>query len=46
MGLRDSHAPGALSWTDLSTPDPAAAAFYGALLGWGEETPAGDAGTY
>jgi hypothetical protein len=48
MGLRDSHAPGTLSWTDLSTPDPAAAAaFYGALLGWeGEESPAGDAGTY
>ncbi len=48
MGLRDSHAPGTFSWTDLSTPDPAAAAaFYGALLGWeGEETPAGDAATY
>jgi predicted enzyme related to lactoylglutathione lyase len=48
MGLRDSHAPGTFSWTDLSTPDPAAAAaFYGALLGWeGEETPAGEAGTY
>ncbi len=48
MGLRDSHAPGTFSWTDLSTPDPAAAAaFYGALLGWeGEEVPAGPDATY
>jgi predicted enzyme related to lactoylglutathione lyase len=43
VGVRDSHAPGTFSWTDLSTPDPAgAAAFYGALLGWrAEEVPAG-----
>ena len=48
MGLRDSHAPGTFSWTDLSTPDPAvAAAFYGALLGWeAEEVPAGPDATY
>jgi predicted enzyme related to lactoylglutathione lyase len=27
--------PGAVSWTELTTPDPAAAqAFYGALFGW------------
>ena len=48
MGQRDSHASGTFSWTDLSTPDPAAAAaFYGALLGWeGEEVPAGPDATY
>jgi uncharacterized protein len=48
VGVRDSHAPGTFSWTDLSTPDPAAAAaFYGALLGWeGEEVPAGPEATY
>jgi uncharacterized protein len=48
VGVRDSHAPGTFSWTDLSTPDPAAAAaFYGALLGWeGEEVPAGPDATY
>jgi uncharacterized protein len=48
VGLRESHAPGTFSWTDLSTPDPAgAAAFYGALLGWeGEEVPAGPDASY
>lgn len=48
MGKRASYPPGTFSWTDLSTPDPpAAAVFYGALLGWeGEEMPAGDAGSY
>jgi uncharacterized protein len=48
MGVRDSHAPGTFSWTDLSTSDPlAAAAFYGALLGWAaEEMPVGPDATY
>jgi predicted enzyme related to lactoylglutathione lyase len=35
MGERTTHAPGTFSWVDLSTTDqPAAKAFYGALLGW------------
>ena len=48
MGTRDSYAPGTFSWTELATFDhDAAAAFYASLLGWkGEETAAGDAGSY
>jgi predicted enzyme related to lactoylglutathione lyase len=35
---RTQYAPGTFSWTDLATPDPAAAkAFYGALFGWEAE---------
>jgi predicted enzyme related to lactoylglutathione lyase len=31
--------PGAVSWTELTTPDPAAAqAFYGKLFGWSFDT--------
>lgn len=31
--------PGAFSWAELSTPDPAAAAdFYGALFGWATQS--------
>ncbi len=39
---------GALTWTELITPDvDAAAAFYGATLGWGTEAmDMGEAGTY
>lgn len=38
------NAPGALTWNDLTTPDPdAAARFYGDWLGWTtEEIPGGD----
>ena len=48
MPERTEYAPGTPSWTDLQTPDQAAAkAFYGALLGWTyEDLPMGqdDAG--
>ena len=38
---------GALSWTDLSTPDPEAAAdFYEALFGWAHQSVATSAGSY
>ena len=40
--------PGAVSWSELITPDPAAAAaFYGSLFGWAVDSmPMGDMGTY
>jgi uncharacterized protein len=46
IGASLVNEPGALTWTDLITPDPtAAAAFYGDLFGWTtEEIP--DAGGY
>jgi uncharacterized protein len=48
MPERTQYAPGTPSWTDLQTPDQAAAkAFYGALFGWSfEDMPVGqdDAG--
>jgi predicted enzyme related to lactoylglutathione lyase len=35
IGARRVNDPGCLTWNDLATPDPdAAAAFYSALLGW------------
>src|ERR1044072_5909003 len=35
MSPRESYPVGVPCWVDLTTPDPqAAAAFYGALLGW------------
>jgi len=48
MGKRSEYAPGAFSWTDLSTPDPdAAKRFYGELLGWEyEDSPVGDGRVY
>lgn len=40
MSERTSYAPGTPSWVDLGTPDTdAAAAFYGALLGWDVREP-------
>ena len=44
IGARLVNAPGAMSWNDLATPDPpAAAAFYGELFGWrAEEVPESD----
>ncbi|MGO8907700.1 MAG: VOC family protein [Solirubrobacteraceae bacterium] len=44
MGERTGYAPGAFCWTDLATTDqPAAKAFYGALLGWeAEDMPVGE----
>ena len=46
IGATLVNTPGALTWNDLVTPDPdAAAQFYGALFGWtAEEIP--DAGGY
>ncbi|HWK27913.1 MAG TPA: VOC family protein [Solirubrobacter sp.] len=46
IGASIVNAPGALTWNDLITPDPAASArFYGDLFGWTtEEVP--DAGGY
>lgn len=39
--------PGAVSWTELTTPDPAAAqAFYGALFGWKFDAMPMPEGTY
>ena len=48
MPVVTSHAPGVPSYTDLATPDPAAAkAFYGALFGWEfDDRPAGPGMTY
>ena len=48
MGERTSYRPGTFGWVDLAAIDVVAAKdFYGGLFGWeGEETPAGDAGTY
>ena len=48
MGTRTSHAPGTLSWIDLTTTDPAAAqAFYTDLFGWvTEDGDTGDGGVY
>ncbi len=38
MGERTGYAPGTFCWSDLATTDqPAAKAFYGALLGWEAE---------
>jgi hypothetical protein len=38
---------GALTWTDLATPDPSAAAsFYGELFGWTVESEGREPGTY
>jgi predicted enzyme related to lactoylglutathione lyase len=44
MGERTQYAPGTFCWADLTTTDqPAAKAFYGALLGWeAEDRPIGD----
>jgi uncharacterized protein len=44
MGERTHYKPGTFSWTDLTTTDqPAAKAFYGALLDWeAEDMPVGD----
>jgi uncharacterized protein len=46
IGAALVNAPGAMTWNDLVTPDPdAAASFYGALFGWTfEDIP--DAGGY
>jgi predicted enzyme related to lactoylglutathione lyase len=39
--------PGAVSWTELTTPDPAAAmAFYGKLFGWSFQPMDMGSGTY
>lgn len=47
IGARLTGEAGALSWTDLSTPDPsAAAAFYGELFGWAREPNGADTGSY
>jgi uncharacterized protein len=48
MGERTSHPPGAFSWVDLSTSDPAAAKqFYGGLFGWEfDDLPVGDGAVY
>jgi predicted enzyme related to lactoylglutathione lyase len=48
MGERTSHPPGTISWTDLSTTDPAGAKeFYAGLFGWEyDDRPVGDEGTY
>ena len=48
MGERTSHAPGAISWTDLGTDDAAGAKdFYGGLFGWEfEDMPVPDAPPY
>jgi uncharacterized protein len=48
VGERTSYAPGTFSWVELSTTDPEGAkAFYARLFGWeGEDTPAGENGTY
>lgn len=38
MATRESYRPGTPSWVDIASPDTAAAAaFYGALLGWTAE---------
>jgi len=44
MGERTKYAPGTFCWTDLATPDQAAAkAFYGGLFGWeADDRPVGD----
>ena len=45
IGAEFVNGPGALSWGDLLTPDPAAAAeFYGALFGWETEEMPGSGG--
>jgi uncharacterized protein len=48
MGERTSHPPGAFSWSELVTSDPAAAkSFYTALFAWEyEDSPIPDAGVY
>jgi predicted enzyme related to lactoylglutathione lyase len=44
VATRTSYTPGTFSWTDLSTPDPAAAKrFYGGLFGWeADDRPVGE----
>jgi uncharacterized protein len=44
MGERDGYRPGTFCWSELATSDqPAAKAFYGALLGWeADDRPVGD----
>jgi predicted enzyme related to lactoylglutathione lyase len=45
MDVYKTH--GAFSWSELTTPDPAAAAaFYGALLGWAVKDPDPHMGDY
>jgi predicted enzyme related to lactoylglutathione lyase len=48
MGERTSHPPGAFSWVDLSTSDPAGAkSFYGGMFGWEfDDLPVGDGIVY
>ncbi len=48
MGERSKYTPGTFSWTDLNTPDQAAAkSFYGALFGWSfQDMPAGEGIVY
>jgi predicted enzyme related to lactoylglutathione lyase len=48
MALRTSYTPGTFCWTDLTTPDQAAAkAFYSALFGWEAfDAPIGDGVVY
>jgi predicted enzyme related to lactoylglutathione lyase len=48
MGERTNHPPGAFSWVDLATSDPAdAKRFYGELFGWEfEDNPLPDGGVY
>ena len=48
MGERSSYTPGTFCWTDLSTPDQAAArAFYSALFGWtNQDFPMGEDSVY
>lgn len=45
--LSTNYVPGAPNWVDLATPDvDAAAAFYGAVLGWEFQSAGPDAGGY
>lgn len=45
MGARTSYEPGTFCWTDLASPDPAAAiAFYSAVFGWEPREVPGSAG--
>lgn len=48
MAERTSYTPGTFCWTDLTTPDQAAAkAFYSALFGWeAEDIPVGEGVVY
>ena len=48
MATRTGYSPGTFSWTDLTTPDPAAATeFYAGLFGWeADDPPAGEGVSY